>query len=145
MCVCVCVKVAQSCPTFRDPMDRSLPGSSVYVILRARMLEWVAIIFSRGYNRVERRSPESPALRAGTLQSEPPGKPRPLPLPANPSPLQALPFFKPHLNASCFQVSVVGIYPFLLVTVLFDSFSPLVHIKGFLAHCESGSTLSFSR
>ena len=39
-------EVAQSCPTLRDPMDCSLPGSSVHGILQARMLEWVAISFS---------------------------------------------------------------------------------------------------
>ena len=41
------VKVAQSCPAVCDPMDCSLPGSSVHGILQARMLEWVAIPFSR--------------------------------------------------------------------------------------------------
>ena len=42
------VVVAQSCPTLWDPMDCSPPGSSVHGILQARMLEWVAIPFSRG-------------------------------------------------------------------------------------------------
>ena len=42
------VLVAQSCPTFCDPMDCSLPGSSVHGILPVRILEWVAIPFSRG-------------------------------------------------------------------------------------------------
>ena len=41
-------EVAQSCPTFCDPMDCSLPGSSVHGIFQARVLEWVAIFFSRG-------------------------------------------------------------------------------------------------
>ena len=36
----------QSCPTLGDPMDYSLPGSSVHGILQARVLEWVAIAFS---------------------------------------------------------------------------------------------------
>ena len=40
--------VAQSCPTLCDPMDCSLPGSSIHVIFQARILEWVAISFSRG-------------------------------------------------------------------------------------------------
>ena len=35
-------EVAQSCPTLSDPMDRSLPGSSVHGIFQARVLEWVA-------------------------------------------------------------------------------------------------------
>ena len=41
-------EVAQSCPIVCDPMDCSLPGSSVHEILQARLLEWVAISFSRG-------------------------------------------------------------------------------------------------
>ena len=39
-------EVAQSCPTLRDPMDCSLPDSSVHGIFQARVLEWVAIAFS---------------------------------------------------------------------------------------------------
>ena len=36
-------EIAQSCPTLCDPVDCSLPGSSVHAILQARILEWVAI------------------------------------------------------------------------------------------------------
>ena len=48
-------EVAQSCPTLHDPMDCSLPGSSVHGIFQARVLEWGAIAFSllgagRGYS-----------------------------------------------------------------------------------------------
>ena len=39
-------EVAQSCPTLSDPMDCSLPGSSVHGIFQARVLEWCAIAFS---------------------------------------------------------------------------------------------------
>ena len=39
-------EVAQSCPTLSDPMDYSLPGSSVHGIFQARRLEWGAIAFS---------------------------------------------------------------------------------------------------
>ena len=39
-------QVAQSCPTLSDPMDWSLPGSSVHGIFQARVLEWGAIDFS---------------------------------------------------------------------------------------------------
>ena len=39
---------AQLCPTLCNPMDCSLPGFSVHGILQARILEWVAIPFSRG-------------------------------------------------------------------------------------------------
>ena len=40
--------LSQSCPTLCNPMDCSLPGSSVHGILQARMLEWVAMPFSKG-------------------------------------------------------------------------------------------------
>jgi len=46
-CMRVC-SVAQACPTLWDPMDYSLPGSSVHGILQVRILEWVAISLSRG-------------------------------------------------------------------------------------------------
>ena len=39
-------EVAQLCPTLSDPMDCSLPGSSVHWIFQTRVLEWVAIAFS---------------------------------------------------------------------------------------------------
>ena len=39
-------EVTQSCPTLSDPMDYSLPGSSIHGILQARVLEWGAIAFS---------------------------------------------------------------------------------------------------
>ena len=45
---CVCVLVAQLYPTLWDPVDCSPPGSSVHGILQARILECVAISFSRG-------------------------------------------------------------------------------------------------
>ena len=40
-------EVAQSCPTLSDPLDYSLPGSSVHGIFQARVLEWGAIAFSK--------------------------------------------------------------------------------------------------
>ena len=42
-------EVAQSCPTLCDPMDCSLPGSSIHGILQARILEWIAISFSKAF------------------------------------------------------------------------------------------------
>ena len=48
VCVCVCVLVTQLCLTLSNPIDCSSPGSSVFGILQARKLEWVAIPFSRG-------------------------------------------------------------------------------------------------
>ena len=47
--MCMRVKLLQSCPTLCDPMDCSPPGSPVQGILQARILEWIAISFSR-YN-----------------------------------------------------------------------------------------------
>ena len=67
-------EVAQSCLTLYDPMDCSLPGSSIHGIFQARGLGWVAIPFSRDLLNpgIE---PGSPALQADALPSEPPGKP----------------------------------------------------------------------
>ena len=39
-------EVTQSCPTLSDPMDCSLPDSSIYGIFQARVLEWIVIAFS---------------------------------------------------------------------------------------------------
>ena len=44
-------QVAQSCPTLWDPVDCSPPGSSIHGIFQAKVLEWVAISFSRGSSR----------------------------------------------------------------------------------------------
>src|SRR5574340_5438 len=54
-----CMKVksesefAQSCPTLSDPMDCSLPGSSIHGIFQARVLEWGAIAFSNAYMKTK--------------------------------------------------------------------------------------------
>ena len=66
------VLVTQSCVTLCDPMDYSLPGSSVHGILQARILQWVAILFSRGSSRLGIK-PTSPALQADSSPSEPGG------------------------------------------------------------------------
>ena len=44
----LCAKLLQLYPTLCDPMDCSLPGSSVHGILQARIFEWVAMPSSRG-------------------------------------------------------------------------------------------------
>ena len=49
-------EVAQSCPTLCDPMDCSLPGSSVNGIFQAIVLEWIAISFSRGSSQPRDRT-----------------------------------------------------------------------------------------
>ena len=75
-CVCVCAKSLQSCLTFCDPMDSSPPGSSVHEILQARLLEWVAMPFSRGSSRPRDRTHVScgSCLAGGFFTAEPLGK-----------------------------------------------------------------------
>ena len=65
--VCVCAKSLQSCPTLCDPMDCSLPGSSVHKIFQARTLEWVAISSSSDLPNpgIEPESLMSSVLAAG--------------------------------------------------------------------------------
>ena len=46
-----CYSVAQLCPTLWNPMDCSMPGSSIHGIFQARILAWVAIFFSKGKGR----------------------------------------------------------------------------------------------
>ena len=50
------VLVAQSCPTLCNPMDCSPPASSVHGILQAKILQWVAILFSRGSSQTRDRT-----------------------------------------------------------------------------------------
>ena len=71
-------EVAQLCPSFCKPVDCSPPGSSIHGLLQARILEWVAISFSRESSQpgIE---PTSPAMQADALTSEPLGMSLPLP------------------------------------------------------------------
>ena len=64
------VLVAQLCPTLFDPMDHSPRGSSVWGISQVRILEWVAVSFSRGSSQ-PRDWTASPALQVDSLPSEP--------------------------------------------------------------------------
>ena len=61
------------CPTLCNPMDCSLPISSVHRIFQTRILEWIAIPFPGNLPHPE-REPRSPALQPDSLLSEPPGK-----------------------------------------------------------------------
>ena len=67
------VLVAQSCLTLCDLMDCNTPGSSVHGSLQARILEWVACPHPGDLPNPETK-PRSPALQAGSLLSELPGK-----------------------------------------------------------------------
>ena len=70
--LCLCL-VTQSCPTLCNPMDSSPPGSSVHGILQAKILEWVAFLFSRGSSQPRDRTQVS-RIAGDSLSSEPPGK-----------------------------------------------------------------------
>ena len=63
------VKVAQSCQLFGTPLTR------VHGILQARILEWIAISFSRRPSNPV-TEPRPPVLLVGSLLAEPPGKPK---------------------------------------------------------------------
>ena len=84
VCVCVCVcacthsKSHQSCPTLRNHTDHSLPGSSVYGIFQARILEWVCHALLHGIFPTQGSNPHLLCLmhcQAGSLPLVPPGKP----------------------------------------------------------------------
>ena len=68
-CCCYCLG-AQSCPILCNPMDCSPPGSSVHGISQARILEWIAISFSKGSSQ-----PRDQTLVGRCFTAEPPGKP----------------------------------------------------------------------
>ena len=76
MCVLVC-PVTQSSPALCDPVDYIPPSSSVHGIFQERILEWVAISYSRKSSqpRIKPASPGSPALAGGFFTTEPPEKP----------------------------------------------------------------------
>ena len=68
------VLITQSCRTLFDPMNCSLPSSSVHGILQARIVEWVAISFSRGFSWRRDRTQVS-CIAGRFFTTEPPGNP----------------------------------------------------------------------
>ena len=62
--------ISKSCLTLLRPMDCSPPGSSVHWISQSRILDCIAISFSRGSSQ-----PRSPAMQADSVSAEPPEKP----------------------------------------------------------------------
>ena len=69
-----CAKLLQSCLTLCDPMDHSLPGSTVHGTLQARILEWVVMPSSRGSSWSSDRTYVS-CTTGGFFTPEPRGKP----------------------------------------------------------------------
>ena len=64
-------------PTLCDPMDCSLPVSSLHGVPQARILEWLAVSYSKGCSGLstESASLKSPAFSGGFFTMAPPGKP----------------------------------------------------------------------
>ena len=75
--MCMHAKWLRLCRTFFDPLDCSPPGSSVRGILQARILEWVAMSFSRGSSQPRDRPSTSSFSCIGRRVLGPPGKPVP--------------------------------------------------------------------
>ena len=71
--VCCCCLVTKSCLTCWDPVDSSLPGSSVHGISQARILGWVAISFSKG-SSLPRDLIRVSCIGSRFFTTEPPGK-----------------------------------------------------------------------
>ena len=98
MCVCVCVCVCvstQLCPTLCDLLDCDLPGSSLHGISQARILEWVAISYSKreGWVRVPvwHRPEGSLACQGGSSHLAPASPANPISYAPSPSPPHPLP------------------------------------------------------
>ena len=71
------IEVAQSCLTLSDPMDCSPPGSSVHGIFQTRVLEWVAIAFSRKTAAAAAKLLQSLLTLCDPIYSSPPDSPIP--------------------------------------------------------------------
>ena len=74
--ISVLALVAQLCPTVCDPMNCSPPGPSVHGILQARILEWIAIPFSRRSSQPRDQTWVSYITGIEYLPSESPGRPK---------------------------------------------------------------------
>ena len=70
-------EVVQSCLTLLDPMDCSLPGSSIHGMFQARVLEWGAIAFSKIHTAVTANSLQSCPTLCDPLDGSLPGSPVP--------------------------------------------------------------------
>ena len=104
--ICCCCLVAKSCLTLCKPMDSSPPGSSAHWISQAKILEWVAISFSRGIFPTHGSNPHLLHCRQILYQLSHQGSPICLPL-------SKLVFS--FLIPSSLSISYIGIYSFTLV------------------------------
>ena len=93
--------VIQSYLTLCKPIDCSLPASSVHGILQTRILEWVAMLFSRGSSQ-SRDQTQDPALQADSLPSEASGRP---------IPLDRFCFFLPLSHLLKPNLSIIALFP----------------------------------
>ena len=77
MCMLCCAKSLQSCPTLCNPVNCSPPGSSVYGILQARILEWAAMLSTSRSSRPrdQTHGPCSSCIAGRFFTAEPPEKP----------------------------------------------------------------------
>ena len=126
-------EVDQSCPTLCDPVDCNLLGFSVHGILQARILEWIAISFSRGSSDpgIE---PGSPTLEADALTFEPPVEKKSLPWL-----LRQHSWFFSHLYCYFLSVSFTSFSTWILNTFLFFPF--LIHILQVWIHSMLGNQI----
>ena len=99
--------VAQLCLTLCDPVDCNLPGISVHGILQARILEWVAIPFSRGCSQ-PRDWIHISCIGRQVLHTEPPGKPH--------SCLEVVSY-----NAISALSVVIASFPFIVLYIVYSS------------------------
>ena len=77
--MCMHAKLLQSCLTLCDPMDCSLPGSSIHGILQSKILEWIAVPSSRWSSRTQESNPHLLCVPHWHVSSSPlvaPGKPQ---------------------------------------------------------------------
>ena len=94
-------EVAQSCLTLSDPMDCSLPGSSVHGIFQARVLEWGAVAFSIiNASRMESLGPCQILLSPAGCEGECWGHPETVSMEGSPIPSPSLGQSKPSLTYS---------------------------------------------
>ena len=113
------VKVTQSCPTLCDHMDCSLPGSSAHGILQAKILQWVAIPFSRVSSQPRDRTQVS-HIAGGFFTIWATGEA----------------MFSIHIDIILFNIYMVSIFSEMICSYMFILRKIILNLKS-----ENGSTL----